>query len=481
MISHPSLHTRALCAFAAYITLCIPALARAQEFVNEEVFPSDLRVIEANALLEDRKSWDRAVELYRAALADDPEDLEARIWLARVLSWDKRYDEAFAQYYELLDRTPTSKEVRTEYAEVLSWAGRYDESEKIFQALLAEDPESRRAALGLARVYKWSGRTRQAQRAYERVLATGEDEEIRGELDEIESEAGFGTHAKADSDFVSDSDDFQMFRTGARGSTDLNPETRVLVRAGYTKVSNSLALGRDHSDGFDLLAGVHRVLGKGLTMSIQAGARRWSSSPNTALAHAELQYTPSPRTAAGFQLDYGDFLERSLSLDAVLQGVNETRGRVWLWRELTDSIQGYAYFEASYLSDSNARISGGLSTEWNPWRDWPVSFGVGLNTMSYTSRSLLYYDPSLDLAAVVFSHGGFELHRNFDFDLRVSIGVGHARESGVAATGLTYSVEGGPAWHYDAWQVGLVGRYSQTIRGTTYTSQSVGVTLGRGF
>jgi hypothetical protein len=216
-------------------------------------------------------------------------------------------------------------------------------------------------------------------------------------------------------------------------------------------------------------------------MRIEAGARRWSSSPNTALAHAELQYTPSPRTSAGFQLDYGDFLERSLSLDVVLFGVNETRGRAWLWRELADAVEGYAYFEASYISDSNARLSGGLSAEWRPWSDWPLSFGLGMNTMSYTNRSLLYYSPSLDLTAVAFTRGGFELHRNFDFDLRLSLGVGHARELAVASTGLTYSVEGGPSWHYDAWQVGVVGRHSQTIRGRTYMTESVAVSVGRGF
>ena len=183
----------------------------------------------------------------------------------------------------------------------------------------------------------------------------------------------------------------------------------------------------------------------------------------------------------GVELDYGDFLERSLSLDSVLFGVHETRGRSWLWRELSASTSAYGYFEASYLSDSNARVAGGGSAEWTPWSERPLQVGVGIHAMTYTSRSLLYYDPKLDVAATLFGHGAWKLHRTLDFDLRLAVGVGHARVSGVSSTGLSYSVEGGPAWHYDAWLVSVVGRHSQTIRKSPYMTQSVGINLSRGF
>ena len=176
-----------------------------------EPLAEDPRLAEARALLADSSSYDEAVALYRAILDDTPggelED-DARLWLARILSWQGEHDASLAHYAELTNRPRPAYDAEIEQAEVLSWAGRYDEAEAAFRALLEREPDDARATRGLARVYLWSERPELADAAFERALELQEDEEARSELDsETACDDGFDNDADGDIDL----DDAECF------------------------------------------------------------------------------------------------------------------------------------------------------------------------------------------------------------------------------------------------------------------------------
>src|SRR5207237_8456347 len=62
-----------------------------------------------------------AERLYDRYLRLRPDDMEARIQYARVLSWDQRYPESERQYEMLLARDPNRADLRLEYAQIKSW------------------------------------------------------------------------------------------------------------------------------------------------------------------------------------------------------------------------------------------------------------------------------------------------------------------------------------------------------------------------
>lgn len=113
---------------------------------------------------------ERALGLYDALLAQDPDDAHALVRSGMLLSWSKHYDEAIARYDRVLARDPRNAKARLERAKVSLWSKRYEEARKGFQAILADDPADRDARLSLARAYSWDGKQPEARAEYQRVL-----------------------------------------------------------------------------------------------------------------------------------------------------------------------------------------------------------------------------------------------------------------------------------------------------------------------
>lgn len=85
------------------------------------------RVIMADLLAYD-KQYDRAAELYRKHLDNQPGHAAIRLRLAEVLSWAGKYTAASEEYRRLLAAAPGDSQIRRKYALVLSWLGRTDEA-----------------------------------------------------------------------------------------------------------------------------------------------------------------------------------------------------------------------------------------------------------------------------------------------------------------------------------------------------------------
>jgi len=112
-----------------------------------------------------------AIPLLKAELVDHPEDDDARLLLARVLSWQRHFDESIAEYSVLLKKKPGDAGLRADRARVLAWSGRHEEAIREYRAALASDPANVETRIGLARTLAWSGDLAGASMMYERLLA----------------------------------------------------------------------------------------------------------------------------------------------------------------------------------------------------------------------------------------------------------------------------------------------------------------------
>src|SRR5262249_10350024 len=68
-----------------------------------------------------------------------PDRDEARLLLARVLSWQQRYDESLTEYRVLLEHKPDDATLRSGYARVLSWSGQHEAAIREFRKAIAAD------------------------------------------------------------------------------------------------------------------------------------------------------------------------------------------------------------------------------------------------------------------------------------------------------------------------------------------------------
>jgi tetratricopeptide (TPR) repeat protein len=460
----------------------------------------DPRVVEADGLLGERESFARAVELYRAALAEAPGDRDVRQRLARVLAWSQRYDEALAEYDRLLQREASdaepshaggaaagaaSLELAVERAEVVSWAGRTDEAIAAFDAVLARDPRNARAARGLARAYRWSGRKAPADRAYSRALELEDDPEARQERAALR--AGFSPQTNAEAELYADSEDFRELRTFASASFFPDLDTRLVGRAGMIDLRGprvAAAPWLDEEDrGGEVALSARRIFTENFEAELELGARIFRHAGAFPLARGRLQVTSRWGAVLGLEVDHRDALERTGSVAALEDGLTDTTTRVSVWKGLPRRFEIFADAQVGFLSDSNLRNATGATLSWRPWTERELRVNVGGGYVGYTKSSELYYDPEWDASGFVGLSHREQLPFRLTADLEARGGWGSARQDGISGSGPAYEVAGSLAWRVGSVRVALRASRAQSQRESSYVANrffaTVGLDLGR--
>lgn len=477
----------ALLVFAALAPLRVAAEADAAEgapatpvhAATSEARGPDPRIAEADALLGDRASYDRALELYRAVLGEAPDDVAVRQRLARVLSWSGRLDEAIAEYDRVLAAPAPPPDARVERAEVLSWAGRLGLAEAEFRALLARDPSDARAARGLARTYHWSGRKADADRAFERALSLAEDAELRGEWAALR--AGYRPGVAGELDFFEDNLGLRRFTQSAEAAGYWDLDTRLSARATRLDVeqSGAAALGLAESDlGHELVAGVERRFGERWVTELALGGRAWQHAGSVPVARGRLTFTPAAGAAYTAALSYSDALARTDSLPAVEADVRDASAELSLWRDLGRSRELYGALAAGFLSDGNQRRKAEVSLAWRPFDGRSLLVGGALDYLGYADSSSFYYHPELDATGRLFGRWRRELAQRLTFDLDASVGYGIVQEDGLTSDGPSYEVLGSLAWVRGRLHVALRAGHARSQRAIVYTGNRATLVFG---
>lgn len=108
---------------------------------------------------------------YERVLAGRPDDLVALRRSARLSAWVGDFDRAIVLYRSAVALAPSQPGLRSDLADVLSWAGRLDEAERLYESVLAEAPDHHEALKGLARLRLLRGDLDGAAPLVDRALA----------------------------------------------------------------------------------------------------------------------------------------------------------------------------------------------------------------------------------------------------------------------------------------------------------------------
>ncbi len=431
----------------------------------------------ADGLLEQESSWPEAIALYRELVAADPDWVEPRLGLARVLGWRGDYDEALAQYDRLAASASPPPDLAIERAEVLSWAGRTDDAAAAFEKLLAANPNDARAARGLARTERWAGERSSADRWYTRALTLQEDAEARGEQTEmrreLRREIGGGFHA------FFDSEDFSYYRTDSRVATDRGFDTRLYTSSATFWIAHDreagapLAGAPEDARGFEGRLGVERRLDAHWKGTLEAGGRTWDHADASPVARGTLEFAPTETTSLGLEVGYEDLLERSYSLESVLENVRRGGAKLSFWHQVTPSIESYVEGGAGLLTDANADFFAGASTSWKPFAEHDVRVSLGVDASRYQDHSDFYYSPELDLGATLSVAGRLPIGRGLAFTFDVGGGGGLSREASLTETGPAYHTKAGLGYKRGGFTLDLDLARSQSVRAIAYTTHEV--------
>jgi len=204
--------------------------------------------------------YDNAIALYEQYLAMRPNDTEARIQYARVLSWDRRYAQASRQLETLIEQNPDRADLKLEYAQNLSYDSNFAGALHMFSSLtdLSDNPRRElysdvppRAYYNMGQIYRWYGWTEHDVLDQNRALA------LDSNYTAAQRELDLARHTRPSSTldarytYSTDSNDFTLKRadldaakwTSQRMAFDVGVGRHQFERLGEEAVANAISGG----------------------------------------------------------------------------------------------------------------------------------------------------------------------------------------------------------------------------------------------
>lgn len=154
--------------------LCFSFLIKA-----EEGKPEDVRALLAEAHMMDG-DYEKAKEICRDILKEDPENLNAKVLLADIFAYNKDFRQAISLYEEVLKEND-DWEVKRKLADVLSWNKQYRQALALYDEVL-DYKEDKRARLQKARILGWQRQYARSIEEYKKILKEDPDEAIDLEM-----------------------------------------------------------------------------------------------------------------------------------------------------------------------------------------------------------------------------------------------------------------------------------------------------------
>ncbi len=212
-----------------------------QDLVRERVaardFPGALRIVEIR-------------------LAAAPQDLEARVWRARLLAWTGRWQEAETEYREVLAAAPRDVDILLGLARTLSAQQRYEEALALLKAAQEIDPKRSDTYISEGNAYRSLSQTKLARMSYRQaLLLSPRDPEALAGLASLSTESRYVLSFGVDVDTFNYTDSARAYTTtfaariNSRWSADVSgiAQQRFGQDAGRFLASVSHRLSRQDS------------------------------------------------------------------------------------------------------------------------------------------------------------------------------------------------------------------------------------------
>src|SRR6267143_4945884 len=116
------------------------------------------------------RQFGEAIRDYERLLTLAPGDSDALAHLAQLQAWTGNHDKAIVLYREAIARRPVDLGLESDLADVLTWANRLEEAERLYEQVLARDAHHHEALKGLSRARLLRGDPASAAAVIDRAL-----------------------------------------------------------------------------------------------------------------------------------------------------------------------------------------------------------------------------------------------------------------------------------------------------------------------
>lgn len=339
--------------------------------------PNDVQArIRYAQLLSSQGKTKEAIQQYREALRLQPNEAEAMFYLAEALVANRQYQEAQEYYRQLADTYPANFQYRFRYAQLLSWMGDYDNAIREYERAGRLKPNAAEVELGIANIMRWRGQRAAAIQGYQRVLSIYPlDKEAAAALRSISSVSVGGVNANGR--FVADNQDFKLVDYGGSGFIQLNPLVQMRLGSGNIEMSQHTALERGWYVGGGLDFELHHYTSLDLSGRWYQFAKRQTWESRAVLTHRFDEVEQLRGLEASVYADFRDAPFEILATDYL---------ETWTKKLRTERYGLYA----TYLYQNRYRLEGDIST-------LMISDGNTIN--SYSMEPSMKLSPNFYLGA----------------------------------------------------------------------------------
>ena len=447
-------------------------------------------------------AYDQAIVMYDRYLDLVPNDVNARLNYARVLSWDRRYDDSQREYRVVLKDLGDRPDVRLEYAQALAYGQDYVPAIANFRELTNASSSPRahlypdvpqQAHFRLGQIYRWYGWRDHAIREQNSALAL--DSTYTDAHRELER-ARFGrpgTLLTARYTQETNSNDFTLRRGDLEGEHWVNQ--RLAVQG---------SIGRHNFDHQSLSASANVAsIGAAyrqtdqLTLRGRIGANFWDGGAGTRpFLGVGAVWLPNIQSRAAIDYNHYDLVYDVSTLFSlvgrVLPGddalsIDDFRGHYdydsgGFWSLLADASYGF-------ISDDNRRAAAHGLLSFRIFDQPFVALKADGRYLAYDFRSNRYWSPSdyKSLAGVVQVGQDINDRLFWTVELKAGRSWEGSRSSDLRAIGASVTVPVADTFDViGAYNYGRTGRFESLVGDPEFTnywqrSWYVGVRLKRLF
>ena len=190
----------------------------------------------ARGRLAELYSWvgnhDKAIVLYREALALDAGNGALKTGLAKVLRWDRRYDEAIALYREVLEGEPAQYDALRGLSKTYALLGDFGEARKILGKAAKIYPDDADLYNDFGSILAWQGKYREAIAMLQKAVALAPN---HGDSYQTMGDVYYWMKAYQEA--------IEAYHQALRIAPD-DAQSHVMLAKAYGKTGNSLLAGK---------------------------------------------------------------------------------------------------------------------------------------------------------------------------------------------------------------------------------------------